>query len=139
MADLYIFTAKRVVAEVFSCEFCDIFKDTFFIEYLWCIPASASGNVFSSAVFLLALWISWLFLIDDFLFTLFQQKNEIIKGLPKWSFFEWCVWREGYTNFKRNLTDSNLIQGNFGVAVFMVRSISLGKGFWVGEHLASSS
>ena len=75
VADLYIFTTKRVVAEVFSCEFCDIFNDTFFIEYLWCLPGSASGNVFSSAVFLLALWISWLFLIGVFLNYVFDVED----------------------------------------------------------------
>ena len=38
-------------------------------------------------------------------------------------------------DFKRNLTEGNLIRKcvkkEFGVAIFMVRGISLGKGLWV--------
>ena len=30
---------KKTVAQVFSCEFCEIFKSTFFTEYIWA-PAS---------------------------------------------------------------------------------------------------
>ena len=29
------FIKKEIVAQVFSCEFCEIFKNTFFIEHLW--------------------------------------------------------------------------------------------------------
>ena len=29
------FIKKETVAQVFSCEFCEIFKNTFFTEYLW--------------------------------------------------------------------------------------------------------
>ena len=29
------FIKKETLAQVFSCEFCEIFKNTFFIEYLW--------------------------------------------------------------------------------------------------------
>ena len=32
---------KKTLAQVFSCEFCEIFKNTFFTEYLW---ATASKN-----------------------------------------------------------------------------------------------
>ena len=34
---------KETLAQVFSCEFCEIFKGTFFIEHLW---ASTSDNAF---------------------------------------------------------------------------------------------
>ena len=33
VADLFI--KKEALAEVFSCEFCEIFKNIFFIEYFW--------------------------------------------------------------------------------------------------------
>ena len=29
------FIKKETLAQVFSCEFCDIFKKTFFTEHLW--------------------------------------------------------------------------------------------------------
>ena len=29
------FIKKETVAQVFSCEFCEIFKNTFFTEHLW--------------------------------------------------------------------------------------------------------
>ena len=33
VADLFI--KKEALADMFSCEFCEIFKNTFFIEYFW--------------------------------------------------------------------------------------------------------
>ena len=35
------FIKKETLAQVFSCEFCEISKNTFFIEHLW---ATASGK-----------------------------------------------------------------------------------------------
>ena len=32
------FIKKETLAQVFSCEFCEIFKNTFFTEHLWIIP-----------------------------------------------------------------------------------------------------
>ena len=67
--------------------------------------------------------------IDDFLFTLFQQKNEIKKG----KYPNGILIFEGCIDFKRNLTDGNLIrkcvQRKFDVVVFMTSGISLRKGF----------
>ena len=34
-AEVYNFIKKETLAQVFSCEFCEIFKNTFFIEHLW--------------------------------------------------------------------------------------------------------
>ena len=34
MACVFLFIKKKSLAEVFSCEFCEIFKNTFFIEHL---------------------------------------------------------------------------------------------------------
>ena len=39
---LFNFIKKEALAQVFSCEICEIFKNTFFTEYLW---TTASGNV----------------------------------------------------------------------------------------------
>ena len=36
----YNFIKKETMAQVFSCEFCKIYKNTFFTEHLW---ATASG------------------------------------------------------------------------------------------------
>ena len=76
-------------------------------------------------------------LIDDFLFISFSQKNEIKKGkyptrIHIFTFLradEWFISCKGWIDFKRNLTDGNLIWKC--VAVFIVRGILLGKGFWV--------
>ena len=43
------FIKKETLAQVFSCEFCEILKNTFFIEHLWTTasdfrPAIARGN-----------------------------------------------------------------------------------------------
>ena len=57
--------------------------------------------------------------IDDFLFTSFQKKNKNTKGkYPNeiqimtvlLELNEWFVWRERCIDFKRNLTDGNLIR-----------------------------
>ena len=34
------FTKKEALAQVFSCEFCEILKNTFFTENLWTIASS---------------------------------------------------------------------------------------------------
>ena len=39
------FIKKETLAQVFSCEFCEIFKNTFFTEHLW---TTASERVFLS-------------------------------------------------------------------------------------------
>ena len=39
------FIKKDSLAQVFSCEFCEIFLDTFFTEHLWAI-ASMYGKIF---------------------------------------------------------------------------------------------
>ena len=71
--------------------------------------------------------------IDDFLFALFQQNNEIKKGRYPDGI---QVRYEGYIDFKRNLTGDNLIRKwEFDVAVFIVRAISLKGGFWVVNTL----
>ena len=36
-ADACNFIKKVTLAQVFSCEFCEIFKNTFFMEHLWCL------------------------------------------------------------------------------------------------------
>ena len=33
------FIKKEIVAQVFSCEFCEISKNTFFTEHLWATPS----------------------------------------------------------------------------------------------------
>ena len=35
VAGFAILFKKETLAQVFSCEFCDNFKNTFFTEYLW--------------------------------------------------------------------------------------------------------
>ena len=32
------FIKKETVVQVFSCEFCEIFTNTFFIKHLWWLP-----------------------------------------------------------------------------------------------------
>ena len=44
------FIKKRTLAQVFSCELCEIFKNTFFTEHLW-TTACENGCVFSWSVF----------------------------------------------------------------------------------------
>ena len=36
----YNFIKKETLAQVFSCEFCEIFKNTFFTEHLWTTASS---------------------------------------------------------------------------------------------------
>ena len=61
--------------------------------------------------------------IDDFLFILFQQKNEINKG----KYTNGIQMYIFLGNFIRKCVSSE-----FDVAVFVVRRISVGKGlFWV--------
>ena len=38
------FIKKEVLAQIFSCEFCKIFKSTFFIEHLWATASSMWNN-----------------------------------------------------------------------------------------------
>ena len=38
------FINKKTLAQLFSCEFCEIFKNTFFTEHLW-MTASVCLNV----------------------------------------------------------------------------------------------
>ena len=42
------FNKKVTLAPVFSCEFCEISKNTFFTEHLWVTPSEASGELFRS-------------------------------------------------------------------------------------------
>ena len=45
MNEAYNFIKKWALAQVFSCEFCEIFKNTFFIEHLcWLLLKSSSWN-----------------------------------------------------------------------------------------------
>ena len=40
-SDACNFIKKETLAQVFACEFCEIYKNTFFAEHLW---ATASGK-----------------------------------------------------------------------------------------------
>ena len=40
------FIKKEIPAQVFSCEFCEISKNTFFTEHLWTTASVNPGNVF---------------------------------------------------------------------------------------------
>ena len=35
---------KETLAQVFSCKFCEVFKSTFFIEYLWWLLLKIEDN-----------------------------------------------------------------------------------------------
>ena len=48
-AEAYNFIKKETLAQVFSCEFCEIFKNTFFTEHL---QTTASLNAFNILNFL---------------------------------------------------------------------------------------
>ena len=39
------FIKKEALAQVFSCEFCEISKNTFFTEHLWAIAAASILNI----------------------------------------------------------------------------------------------
>ena len=56
------FIKKEALAQVFSCEFCEISENTFFIEHLW---TAASGNAKKK------------FNTDSFLKTKFFEKSRI--------------------------------------------------------------
>ena len=63
--------------------------------------------------------------LEDFLFISFQQKNELKKGntLMELKYLHFCSSIDMFDvkDFKRNLTDGNLIRKeNFNVAIFMV-------------------
>ena len=66
------------MVQEFSCEIYEVFKNTFFIEHLWLLlmsqPCFQLYNIPSCTMNLVPSF------INDFLFTLFQQKNEIKKG-----------------------------------------------------------
>ena len=48
------FTGKETLAQLFSCEFCEIFKNTLFIEHLWETASKAKLNTtFKRQTFLL--------------------------------------------------------------------------------------
>ena len=42
-AEVCHFFKKEILAQMFSCEFCEIFKNTIFTEHLW---VTASANVY---------------------------------------------------------------------------------------------
>ena len=44
------FIKKQTLAQVFSCEFCELFKNTFFIEnHWWLLPVIFSGFIWFSS------------------------------------------------------------------------------------------
>ena len=43
------FINKETLAQVFSCEFCDIWKNTFFIEHLWATASEEHLQTAASA------------------------------------------------------------------------------------------
>ena len=43
------FINKETLAQVFSCEFCDIWKNTFFIEHLWATASEEHLQMAASA------------------------------------------------------------------------------------------
>ena len=66
------FVKKEIPAQVFSCEFCEIYKNIFFTEHLWetahVIVSATELNSLSNAV----------------LFTIIQLKvNEIFAGMNR--------------------------------------------------------
>ena len=42
--EAYDFILKKTLVEVFSCEFCEISKNTFFTEHLWTTASASSGG-----------------------------------------------------------------------------------------------
>ena len=47
---MFAFLKKEILAYVFSCEFCKIFKNTFFAEHLWITPSGTFDIKFESCV-----------------------------------------------------------------------------------------
>ena len=43
--ELRNFIRKETLAQVFSCEFCEISKNTFFTEHLWTTASEVSQNI----------------------------------------------------------------------------------------------
>ena len=54
-AEAYNFIKKETLAQVFSCEFCEISKNTFFTEHLW-----------ETASVIVVLWKSFILLTQNF-------------------------------------------------------------------------
>ena len=46
-ASVYNFIEKEILARVFPCQLCEIFKDTFFTEYLWATASVCTTIVLS--------------------------------------------------------------------------------------------
>ena len=102
------------------------------------------------------LHLSRIFFYWRFFYISFQQKNEIKKRktLMEFKYLLFCSNIDLFDikDFKRNLTDGNLIrkcmelttsrenvfQKKFDVAVFMVRRNSLGNGLWVVNTAAQN-
>ena len=107
-------------------------------------PVAASvKNVIGLTIFLVSSLFHCVLFLTYFVSTeKWNKKAKYPDGVQIFTFFS-SIDLSDVKNFKRNLTDGNLIrkcQREFDVAVFMVRGISLGNGFWVvGGHLTSSS
>ena len=48
-ARVYNFNKKETLAQVFSCEFCEISKNTFFTEHLWTTASVEGPPIFVDA------------------------------------------------------------------------------------------
>ena len=62
------FIKKETIAQVFSCEFCEIFKKIFFIEHLWWLLLSTSKQIAKTLEHKTPKWI-W----GDFDFKMFKE------------------------------------------------------------------
>ena len=117
---------------MFSSEFCKISKNTF--SYRTTPVAASVKNVIGLTIFLVSSLFHFVLFLTYFVSTeKWNKKAKYPDGVQIFTFFS-SIFLSDVKNFKRNLTDGNLIrkcQRDFDVAVFMVRGISLGNGFWV--------
>ena len=63
------FIKKETVAQMFSCEFCEIFKNTFFTEHLWTTLSRLEFSLY--ILFLLHITLQFISLTD---FSIFSEK-----------------------------------------------------------------
>ena len=75
------FIKKETLAQVFSCEFCEIFKNTFFAEHLWMTASVPNIKIFKNLGFLTGVTI-----VPSF-FLLDNNESFAFIGI-KWNFFD---------------------------------------------------
>ena len=106
------FVKRETLAQVFSCEFCEVFKDTFFTKHLRVtayvtFPFSSGSFLYSLQVTLIIDW-KWL------IFTYFHQSSndKIMKDrsnkfncskiVSVFCLLFWCYWKK---SFQRRYAD----------------------------------